>query len=102
MWHARNCLVCDAVFHVDRPAKPQRCCSQKCAGVLLRGPNNPNWKGGQFVSGGRVHFNLGGGSSITRARKLMQEHLGRELGRDEVVHHINGDKMDDRGNREAA
>ena len=31
-----------------------------------------------------------------RARVVMEEHLGRALERNEVVHHINGDRGDDR------
>ena len=29
-------------------------------------------------------------------RKLMEEHIGRKLNPNEVVHHINGDKIDNR------
>lgn len=36
------------------------------------------------------------GRWITYARWLMQEHLGRQLGPDEIVHHVNGDPLDDR------
>lgn len=30
------------------------------------------------------------------SRHLMEQHLGRQLGRDEHVHHVNEDKTDDR------
>ena len=29
-------------------------------------------------------------------RTIMEEHLGRELSPDEIIHHINGDKLDNR------
>ena len=29
-------------------------------------------------------------------RKVMEDHIGRPLGEDEVVHHINGNKLDNR------
>lgn len=35
-------------------------------------------------------------SSITTAKLMMEIHLGRRLGRNEVVDHINDDKTDDR------
>lgn len=36
------------------------------------------------------------GKKIDYHRHIMQEHLGRELSRNEVVHHINGNKHDNR------
>lgn len=34
--------------------------------------------------------------NIDEHRYIMQEHIGRKLERTEYVHHINGDKMDNR------
>lgn len=36
------------------------------------------------------------GKLIARSRYVMQQHLERELSKDEIVHHINEDSLDDR------
>jgi hypothetical protein len=36
------------------------------------------------------------GHKIARSRFLMERHLGRKLNSDEVVHHLNGNGLDDR------
>ena len=39
---------------------------------------------------------LEGDKSIKEHIKIMEEHIGRKLKEDEVVHHINGDRADNR------
>jgi endogenous inhibitor of DNA gyrase (YacG/DUF329 family) len=45
---------------------------------------------------GRYQVMRPDGSMTFRARYVMEVHIGRRLARDEHVHHINGDKTDDR------
>lgn len=45
---------------------------------------------------GRWRVRLSDGRRIYRYRYVMEQHLGRPLRADEQVHHVNGDKTDDR------
>ena len=55
------------------------------------------WKGGVRCTKGRVFFKIEGRKwPIARARKVMEDFLGRELLSTEIVHHINGITNDDR------
>jgi hypothetical protein len=64
------------------------------AGRDLFGPNHPRFKGRVKTSGyigirenGKVFY---------EHRRVMEKHLGRPLESHELVHHINGDKTDNR------
>lgn len=54
------------------------------------------------VAGGRVgvyipdHPRASGSGYVPRSRMVMEEKLGRLLGKNECVHHLNGDPRDDR------
>lgn len=63
-----------------------------------RGSGNGMYNGGQCFNKalGRWMADDGTGVFITRARLIMQEHLGRALDPDEIVHHLNGNPVDDR------
>jgi hypothetical protein len=62
----------------------------------------PNWKGGTYKHRGYYyvfvenHPHAIGGRYIKRSRHIVEQHLGRYLFPEEVVHHINGITDDDR------
>jgi len=70
------------------------------------GNKHPSWKGGRYIShDGYVVVSVRSGRNPNRSgwgnyRKehlvVMEEHLGRKLTRGEVVHHIDGDKQNNK------
>lgn len=68
------------------------------------GPKNPNWKGGRSIaSNGYVLVRVGTEHHLADVRGYAYEHrviaeqkLGHRLRRGEVIHHLNGDKTDNR------
>jgi hypothetical protein len=61
----------------------------------LTGSANPNWKGGRTSREGYSLIRRGD-KYVPEHRVVMEEFLGRPLLRSEVIHHINGDKSDNR------
>jgi hypothetical protein len=110
-----NCAVCGKSFKRMRckvqKAKWPISCSWECRGKLMAGKGNPNYKEGAYIET-RTGYRLVKVSMLSDADKALlptptpREYLehrlvvarrvGRPLKRMENVHHINGDKADNR------
>ena len=63
----------------------------------FRGPGNPQWKGGKYIdTQGYVRISVGKKRPMTEHRFVMEAHLGRKLKKTEHVHHIDGDKTNNK------
>ena len=107
----KRCVDCGKLlrWRSGKRAKQVRCkpCSLKFSGWLAQGPGNPNWKGGRRVDkdgyiwiyheGSHLHGRMMRASVYVPEQVLIweQEH-NRVLPKDQIIHHINKNRSDNR------
>ena len=117
-------MVCSCGKTIDNTGRPPSgrrvTCSKACLDVARaanraawharqkrdnpRGPAHPLWKGFTMRNGYRsvrpINYpfpeSVGANGTIYEHRMIMELHLSRRLVGPEVVHHVNGDKTDNR------
>ena len=69
-------------------------------GTYYTGDKHPNWKYGYWLNrdGYKMIQNKKdtNGVAIAEHRKIMEEELGRKLDSSEIIHHKNGDRLDNK------
>ena len=101
----RQCLICNKNIKVSPSQEnSKKFCSKSC--FLKRqydrykGSGNPAYKGGTALytngRGATYRYIIGKQPKIPEHRYIMEQYLGRTLEKWEEVHHINGNKLDNR------
>jgi len=116
----KRCLECgkEIVLNVKRDIERKKFCSHSCRAryyvkngtiklttIRLRGnPNPPRgknhrwWKGGYKNSQGYRFIKIGihKGEYEAEHRIVMEKYLGRKLKRNEIIHHIDGNRLNNK------
>jgi hypothetical protein len=96
-----ECGACKKLFMARRSRILKgrgRFCSKQCVHEWMKtlvGEKNKNYRGGFISKYGYRMFKVCGRDQFEH-RMIMEKHIGRMLKPEERVHHINGNKLDNR------
>jgi len=92
----KRCRSCCGKMNIVKNVNQEKTAeSNRRRGREQNADKNPNWKGGYITKKGYRVLRKNG-KYIFEHRYVMQEHVGRKLLPTENVHHINGNKADNR------
>lgn len=92
----RTCAHCGKQLTMGQQTYCSRRCGGKASGRCGKGPAGMHWNGGrQMTTNGYVRIWTPDGYRYEH-RIVAEQTLGRSLERTEQVHHLNGDKTDNR------
>lgn len=90
----KNCLMCGKEFF-RRNYNKLMFCSQKCSSKYMRGDKSPFYKNGSTITNGYKTINING-KYVYEHRYIVEKLIGKKLKSDEVVHHIDGNKLNNK------
>lgn len=109
-WYSRNyttqtprlravvCANCGQSFPIRGTLAERKYCSVECYRASLNLEGGANWRGGRWLARdkGYLMISLGGQKRAAEHTLIAERALGRSLRKDELVHHVNGEKTDNR------
>jgi hypothetical protein len=91
----KRCEICGEPIRVN-PSRPQkRFCSYACRGKAMRGEAHPQYKQGKISTYGYI-YDRKAGEFWFEHRKIAEQIMGRRLDRGEIIHHIDGNRRNNR------
>lgn len=89
-----TCSSCGEKFHGARHGNTgYKFCSQSCSKSFMKGSNSLAYKDGSTINSAGYKCIKVGDKYLYEHRLIIEEHIGRKLTVNEVVHHKDGDKL---------